>query len=101
MSIMSGSQDPSMMPVTLAASLPAVWKAMMLDLPLTLAAQSLRFVGHRLQAQADFLSSLAQCRSFTDAVTVQSAFAQAAMNDYSVGAVRLMETQAAACLRLD
>src|SRR5262245_46992056 len=47
MSIMSGSPDASVMPVTLAASLPAMWKAMMLDLPMALAAQGLRFAGHR------------------------------------------------------
>ncbi len=77
----------------------AVWKAMVIDMPMTMAATSLRFAAQRLQAQADFLSSLTQCRSVTAAIDAQSTFAQAAVNDYTAGATKLMADAQQAILR--
>ncbi|AWN42783.1 hypothetical protein [Methylobacterium durans] len=58
------------------------WRAFAVDLPLRLAAETLRFTGHRLQAQADHLAALAGCGSLMDAVELQVAFLTKGVADY-------------------
>jgi hypothetical protein len=65
----------------LAASL-TVWHALVIDLPLRLAAEAMRFTGRRLQAQAEHLTALARCGSLEDAVTLQTTFVTKGVSDY-------------------
>ncbi|QPC44149.1 phasin family protein [Kaustia mangrovi] len=71
--------------------LPRLWKAMAIDMPMTLTAEGLRFAGKRLQAQAELFSQLAHCKSLSDAVDVQSHFVETAMSDYGAEATKVME----------
>lgn len=59
-----------------------IWRAIAVDLPLRLAAETLRFTGHRLQAQADHLAALAESGSLKDAVELQAAFLTKGVADY-------------------
>ena len=68
-----------------------MWKSTFLEMPLTLASESLRFAGSRLQAQADYLSSLLNCRSVPEVVETQSEFVRKAVDEYGAEAGRIME----------
>ena len=46
-------------------------------------AELLRFVAHRLEAQADFWQRLCQCSDLSDAIKQQSLFIDAAVSDYA------------------
>lgn len=73
---------------TLAAGL-TTWRTLAIDLPLRLSAETLRFTGRRLQAQADHLAALAGCASFKDAVELQAAFLTEGVSDYRKEATTL------------
>jgi hypothetical protein len=60
----------------------AAYKSYLLDLPLTLAEDSLRFLAHRLEKQAALLSELAACETLTELVETQVGFLNAAFEDY-------------------
>jgi len=61
----------------------AFWKSSTVDLPLMLMSESLRFMSHRLQAQADHLATLARCRTVTEALESQAVFARTTVSDYA------------------
>lgn len=65
------------------------WRAFAVDLPLRIAAETMRFTGHRLQAQADHLAALAGCGSLKDAVELQTAFLTKGVADYKTEATTL------------
>lgn len=69
----------------------AFWKSSTIDLPLALMSESLRFMSHRLQAQADHLASLTRCRTISDALETQATFARAAVSDYAAEAGTIMQ----------
>jgi hypothetical protein len=54
----------------------AAWQTAF-TLPIALAAEGLRFAGHRMLANAEHLAELSRCRDLPAAVEVQSSFAQA------------------------
>lgn len=74
-----------------ATSFAAFWKSSTVDLPLMLMSESLRFMGHRLQAQADHLVSLTQCKTVSEALESQAAFARTAVSDYASEAGTIMQ----------
>ncbi|KQQ21409.1 hypothetical protein ASF53_23530 [Methylobacterium sp. Leaf123] len=65
------------------------WRIFAVDLPLRLAAETIRFTGHRLQAQADHLAALALCRSLQAAVELQASFLTESVADYQTEAKTL------------
>lgn len=62
-----------------------------LKLPLTLISNCLRFAGARLNAQGEYLASLAACRTVPDVVEAQSEFVRKAISDYTSQAGRIVE----------
>ncbi|WP_051329323.1 hypothetical protein [Geminicoccus roseus] len=58
------------------------WWCSMMALPLSMSVEAMRFTSRRLSAQADSLAKLAQCRTFSDAATAQSRFAERMVADY-------------------
>ncbi|MET0367667.1 MAG: phasin family protein [Methylobacterium sp.] len=67
------------------------WHTVIFGLPLRLAAETVRFTGRRLQAQADHLAALAQCGSLKDAVSLQTAFVTKGVSDYRDEAATLSQ----------
>lgn len=61
-------------------------------LPLALAAEGIRFAGHRLQAQADHMRAVTQCRSLSEAIEAQSNYARETMNDYQAEMTEIVQT---------
>lgn len=66
---------------TMGAGLDA-WHTITVGLPLRLAAETVRFTGRRLQAQADHLAALARCGSLKEAAALQTAFVTKGVSDY-------------------
>jgi len=62
-----------------------------LKLPLTLTSDSLRFAGARLDAQGEYLASLAGCRTVPEVVEAQSEFVRKAVGDYTNQAGQIVE----------
>src|SRR4051794_38387794 len=77
--------DPT---VALGAGL-TTWRTLAVDLPLRLAAETMRFTGRRLQAQADHLAGLVRCGSLNEAVELQTAFVTKGLTDYQKEATTL------------
>ncbi|WP_289015925.1 phasin family protein [uncultured Methylobacterium sp.] len=76
----------------------ATWRAFAFDLPRRIAAETMRFAGHRLQAQADHLAALAGCGSLKDAVELQTGFLTKGVADYQTEATtRSHDFTEAAC----
>jgi len=69
----------------------AFWKSSTIDLPLALMGESLRFMSHRLQAQADHIASLTRCRTVSEALETQTTFARAAVAEYAAEAGTIMQ----------
>ncbi|MGH1570399.1 phasin family protein [Methylobacterium sp. P31] len=67
------------------------WQAIAVGLPLRIAAETIRFTGHRLQAQADHLAALARCSSLKDAVELQTTFLTKSVSDYRAEATTLSQ----------
>lgn len=78
-------------PTDAMTSFAGFWRSSALDLPLMLMSESLRFMGHRLQAQADHLASLTQCKSVAEAFESQASFAQTTMSDYMTETSTIMQ----------
>ncbi len=60
----------------------ATYKTYLVDLPLTVANETLRFAAHRLQEQAKLAMALTSCKSFTEVGEAQSEFFRSAIGDY-------------------
>jgi hypothetical protein len=60
----------------------ATYKTYLVDLPLTVANEALRFAAHRLQEQAKLAQALTSCKSFAEVGEAQSQFIRAAIGDY-------------------
>jgi hypothetical protein len=58
------------------------WRTLAIDLPLRLAAETMRFTGRRLEEQAKHLASLARCGSLNEAVELQTTFVTKSLDDY-------------------
>lgn len=58
------------------------WRTLAIDLPLRLAAETMRFTGRRLEEQAKHLASLARCGSLNEAVELQTTFVAKSLDDY-------------------
>lgn len=67
---------------------PLDWPRPGLDAPVKLYGEMMRFMAQRMQAQADFLQSLADCPNPTDLMQRQAAFMQGALEAYSTEAGR-------------
>ncbi|MDP4003327.1 phasin family protein [Methylobacterium sp. NEAU K] len=65
------------------------WQTVAFGLPMRLAAETLRFTGRRLQAQADHLAALARCGSIQKAVELQTTFVADGVSDYREEATTL------------
>lgn len=72
-----------------------LWKRTMVDVPLTVAAEAMRFAGRRLEAQADYCAELAKCGTLSEAMDAQSAFMEEAAGDVSSATAKMIsEAQA-------
>ena len=78
-------------PTEAATSVGAMWKASTLDLPLALWSETLRFMAHRLQADADYVASLNHCKTISEALERQASFTQKAVADYAAETSTLMK----------
>lgn len=65
----------------LPSQMMAAWHATMI-LPMAMAVEGLRFAGQRMQAQAEYLSEMAECTSVVGVADAQSRFARTAMSQY-------------------
>lgn len=72
-------------------SMGEMWKASSVDLPLVLYGETLRFMAHRLQAQADHLASLTRCKSVSEALESQATFTQKTVSDYVAETSTIMQ----------
>lgn len=68
-----------------------MWRKMMVETPLRMTAESLRFAGRRFAAQADLVGRLASCGTVADALDLQADFVEAAIGDYSVESAKIAE----------
>ncbi|MBP1179912.1 phasin family protein [Methylobacterium sp. PvR107] len=77
-----------------------IWRAFAVDLPLRVAAETMRFTSRRFQARADHLAALAACASLKDAFELQTAFVTKSMAEYQAEAATLShEVSEAAALK--
>jgi hypothetical protein len=67
------------------------WKAAFFDLPLAVLSQSLSFTAHRLEAQAEYLNTVNNCKTVPEIVEAQSHFIQKATGDLSAETGRFLE----------
>ena len=67
------------------------WHTVAVGLPLRLAAETMRFTGRRLQAQADHFAGLARCGTLKDAGELQTAFVTKSVSDYRAEATTLTQ----------
>ena len=74
------------------------WRAFAIDLPLRIAAETMRFAGHRFQTQADHLTALAKCGSLKNAVELQTAFLTKGVADYQTETATLSHEVSEAAL---
>lgn len=65
------------------------WRAFAIDLPLRIAAETMRFTSRRLQASAVHLSALSACGSLKDVFELQAAFVDTSLADYRAEATTL------------
>lgn len=92
------TQFPASPPTEALQTSIGIWRAFAIDLPLRVAAETMRFTSRRLQARADHLAALAACGSLKDAFELQTAFATKSMGEYQAEAAMLSHevTEAAA-----
>lgn len=69
----------------------ALWKVTFFDLPLSVASETLRFVGRRMQAHGDHIASLNSCRSVPEFIDAHSHFVRSVVDDYGQETSRFME----------
>lgn len=67
------------------------WKSTVVDLPATIAVDTLKFTAQRLQSQVDYLASVRRCGTFPEMVDVNKGFMRQAVNDYGAEAIRLVD----------
>jgi hypothetical protein len=75
----------------LSAPLQAFWRATFYDVPLSVASETLRFFGQRLQAHGEHLASLNACRSVPEFIDANSQFVRGAMDAYGQETSKIME----------
>jgi hypothetical protein len=73
---------PNEVAVMMSEPIFAAYKTYLVDLPLTVANETLRFAAHRLQEQAKLALALTSCKSFTEIGEAQSEFFRGAIGDY-------------------
>lgn len=66
-----------------------IWRIFAVDLPLRLAAATMRSTSRRLQVRADHLAALAACSSLREAFELQTAFVAKSLADYQTEVVTL------------
>lgn len=75
----------------------SLWKRMAVDVPLTVAAETMRLASRRLEAQAELCIDLARCSSVEDAIQAHSAFFEKAADDFGTATASVIaQAQAAA-----
>ncbi len=74
-----------------AAGLGALWRLAM-NIPFVMTIETLRFMGHRLSAQAEFLSDLAHSSGSGAAMRSYRDFMESAVADYRTEAKVMTET---------
>lgn len=67
------------------------WQKFCYDLPLTVASEWLRFMGHRLEAQSEFLANLRTCQTVPEVMDVQSKFVRTAVDEYGTKTSKIMQ----------
>jgi hypothetical protein len=67
------------------------WCTLAVDLPLRIAAETLRFTSRRLQAQADHFAALGGCGSLKAAVALQTTFLTQGVAAYQAEAITLSQ----------
>lgn len=80
---------PTLPPTDAIKSGIGIWRAFAVDMPLRVAAETMRFTSRRLQARADHLAALAGCGSLKDAFELQDAFVTQGLAEYQAEAAWL------------
>jgi hypothetical protein len=75
----------------LAAPFQMFWKATLIDIPMAVASESMRFCGHRLQAHGDYLANLNHCRSLPEMIEAHSHFVRKTVDVYGHETSKMME----------
>lgn len=77
--------------MNMALPLQNAWRKLCFDLPFVVLSEGLRFAGHRLQAQSEFVASLGSCRTVPEVMEVQSQFVRRAVDEYGSETSRIMD----------
>lgn len=67
------------------------WRMLTIDLPLRVAAETMRFTGRRFQAQADHYAALAKCGTLQGALALNAEFLTKGVSDYQKEATSLSQ----------
>lgn len=75
------------------------WRSMMIDVPMTMTAEIMRFSGRRLAAQAELCERLAKSGSVAEAIDAQSEFVEEALGAFSAESAKLAQESQAVVAR--
>ncbi|QAY94475.1 hypothetical protein CWB41_00905 [Methylovirgula ligni] len=77
----------------LAAASPfqEVWRQTLVEWPVVVASESLRFAAHRLRAHSDYFGKLQSCGSVPEIIEVHSSFVRGAFDDYGAEASKVIK----------
>jgi len=74
----------------LSMPLQTAWRNAFFDLPLTVYADTMRFIGQRMQAHGDFFASLRSCHTVPEVIEAQSSFVRTAVDQYGAETSKIM-----------
>ncbi|HTV32095.1 MAG TPA: hypothetical protein VME69_03210 [Methylocella sp.] len=86
----NGSEQRILFP-TVAAPIVDLWRTTVIDLPTSIARETLSFASHRVQSQRDYLARAPRCATISDVIDLNSRFMLQAVNDYGTEVERFME----------
>ncbi len=77
----------------LAAATPfqEVWRQTLVEWPVVVASESLRFAAHRLRAHSDYFGKLQSCGSVPEIIEAHSSFVRGAFDDYGAEASKVIK----------
>lgn len=67
-----------------------MWRSAVIDIPATIAADTLRFTAQRLHSQSDYLNCVLNCATVPEVVDLNAKFVHQAVNDYGTEANKLI-----------
>jgi hypothetical protein len=69
-----------------------LWRNGVVDFPVTIAADTLKFAARRLQSQGDYLASVRHCASVPEVLDLNAQFMRQAVDEYRAETERLRAT---------